>query len=244
MEWKKSNMSQNELEKQQQAYIKEALEMAKRSMASQLDKTAEAERIKKEAAEKAAREKAAAERAAQEKAATERDAQEKAAAEKAAQEKAAAERAVQERAAAEKAAQEKTVAERAAQERAAAEKAAQEKAEEKNIHDDLPKYHELKENVNIEITKDYEEAVESHDIDAITPDKDNAEDCGNTSEEDIIDISQIKNSSDGHQKNISQDKMPVRSQNSNPPNFNRYINEHNKNQCNCPHCQRKRAEQR
>lgn len=221
MEWKKSNMSQNELEKQQQAYIKEALEMAKRSMASQLDKAAEAERLKKEAAEKAA--------------------QEKAAAEKASQEKIAAEKAAQERAAAEKAAQEKAAAEKAAQEKSAAEKAG-----EKNTQEELPKYHELKENVNIEISKDYEEAEEIHDIDGSTSsDEGDAEECrSNTSEDDIIDISQIKNSSDGHQKNISQDKMPVRSQNGNPPNFNRYINEHNKNQCNCPHCQRKRAEQR
>lgn len=241
MEWKKSNISQNELEKQQQAYIKEALEMAKRSMAAQLDKTAEAEKAKR-----AADEKAAAERAAAEKAAAEKAAAEKAAAERAAAEKAAAEKAAAEKAAAEKAAAEKAAAERADAEKAASEKAAKEKAAAESIQEEVTKYHELKENVNIEISRDYEEAEEIHDIDKeMSSNENKTEESGcNIKEDDIIDISQIKNCSDGHQKNTHQNKMPVQKQNNNPPNFNRYINEHNKNQCNCPNCQRKRAEQR
>lgn len=103
MEWTKSNLSGSELEKQQQAYIKEALEMAKRSVSSQLEKAAEKAAAEKAAAEKAAAEKAAAEKAAAEKAAVEKAAAEKAAAEKAAAEKAAAEKAAAEKAAAEKA---------------------------------------------------------------------------------------------------------------------------------------------
>ena len=87
MEWKKSNISSSELERQQEAYIKEALEMAKRSITGGSDKAA-AEKL---AAEKAAAEKAAAEKAAAEKLAAEKEAAEKAAAEKETAEKSAAE---------------------------------------------------------------------------------------------------------------------------------------------------------
>ena len=96
MEWTKSNISGSELERQQQAYIKEALEMAKRSVSLQMENAAA-----KAAAEKAAAEKAAAEKAAAEKAAAEKAAAEKAAAEKAAAEKAAAEKAADDKADAE-----------------------------------------------------------------------------------------------------------------------------------------------
>ena len=97
MEWKKSNISSSELERQQEAYIKEALEMAKRSITGGSDKAA-AEKL---AAEKAAAEKLAAEKAAAEKAAAEKAAAEKLAAEKEAAEKAAAEKETAEKSAAE-----------------------------------------------------------------------------------------------------------------------------------------------
>mgnify|MGYP001144615992 CR=1 FL=1 len=199
MEWKKSNISGSELEKQQQAYIKEALEMAKRSVAVHLDNAAiEAE---KAAAEKAAAEKAAAE---------------KAAAEKAAVEKAAAEKAAVEKAAAEKAAVEKAAVEKADAEKAAAEKAAAEKKE----AEELTKYtgdNKNTECINESKTECCDESINN---------------------EDIIDIAELK------RKKQEQTSIAPTQNNasSNPPNFNNYINNHNKAQCNCPNCQRKRAQ--
>ena len=53
MEWKKTSISGAELEKQQQAYIKEALEMAKRSVTSQFGNSDKKSADEKSAAEKA-----------------------------------------------------------------------------------------------------------------------------------------------------------------------------------------------
>ena len=77
MEWKKTSISGAELERQQQAYIKEALEMAKRSVTSHFGSS-----DKKTADEKIAADKAIAEKSAAEKVAAEKAAAEKAAAEK------------------------------------------------------------------------------------------------------------------------------------------------------------------
>lgn len=223
MEWKKSNISQSELEKQQQAYIKEALEMAKRSVASQFEKAAEMEKAK---VEREAAEKAEAERIAAEKVEAERVAAEKAEAERIAAEKAKAERV-----AAEKAEAERIAAEKAEAERAAAEKA---KAESEKLKEELTSFAEPEEDT--------------------TDCKPCSDECLKQSDKDcVIDIEEVKktmsapekqdrNQAHNQERAITQNNTPNRKQ-GNPPNFNRYINEHNKNQCNCPNCQRRRAEQ-
>ncbi len=208
MEWKKTSISGAELEKQQQAYIKEALEMAKRSVTSQFGSS-----DKKSVDEKAAAEKVAAEKIAAEKAAAEKIAAEKAAAEKIAAEKAAAE---------------KIAAEKAAAERIAAEKAAADKADENNT-------------VNIS-----EEDKEDEDLTQFSPiaeeetvceaPKTVSDETVQSGEPDIIDIAQIKKENFTKESNLAQSS-------NNPPNFNNYINQHNKAQCNCPNCQRKRQQQ-
>ena len=274
MEWTKSNISSSELEQKQQAYIKEALEMAKRSLSMQEEKmiaekaaaekaaaekaAAEKAAAGKVAAEKAAAEKAAAEKVAAEKAAAEKAAAEKAAAEKAAAEKAAAEKVAAEKAAAEKAAAEKAAAEKAAAERAAAEKAAAEKAKE-----EFTKLSEKTEDLNEPVfekeeTSEKEPAAPAPVFQMLTanrdeekeqcpkPEQDNAavskeekngNDCRNEQkdkncDEDIIDIAARK------KQQAAQQQRP-----NSPANFNQYINQHNRSQCNCPSCQKKRAGQ-
>ena len=227
MEWKKSNISGAELEKQQQAYIKEALEMAKRSVTAQLDNSA-----KIAAAEKAAAEKATAERVAAEKAAAERVAAEKAAAEKAAAEKAAAEKAAAEKAA-EKAAAEKATAERVAAEKAAAEKTAADKAAAEKAAVNKAEEKADEENEEEELTQFSPIAEEESECE---PPKMPMQEITQSGEPDIIDIAQIK------KENFTKESNSDRSTNT-PPNFNNYINQHNKAQCNCPNCQRKRSQQ-
>ena len=207
MEWKKTSISGAELERQQQAYIKEALEMAKRSVTSQFGSS-----DKISADEKADFEKTAAEKAAAEKAAAE-----KAAAEKAAADKAAAEKAAAEKAAAEKAAAEKTAAEKAAEN--ASENNTTNICEENKEDDDLTQFSPI-----------IEEETE-----CAAP-KTASEEPIQSGEPDIIDIAQIKKENftkESGQAQISSD----------PPNFNNYIDQHNKAQCNCPNCQRKRQQQ-
>ncbi len=234
MEWKKTSISGAELEKQQQAYIKEALEMAKRSVTAQLEKSDKKASDEKSAAEKLAAEKATAEKAA-EKAAAEKAAAEKFAAEKAAAEKAAAEKAAAEKLAAEKAAAEKAAAEKAAAEQAAAEKAAAEKAaadaettDENNAVNKCEE--EMKEE---ELTQFLPIAEEETECEA---QNDASEETVQSGEPDIIDIAQIK------KENFTRETDCTQSTN-NPPNFNNYINQHNKAQCGCPNCQRKRQQQ-
>ena len=177
MEWKKSNISQSELEKQQQAYIKEALEMAKRSVASQFEKAAEIEKAKEE-----------------------REAAEKAEAERVAAEKAEAERIVAE------------------------------KTEAETLKEELTSY-----------CGTNEEA----DKDESCPDQ-----CLNLSDkDDIIDVTEVKKAMEpseaqnkSRQRTMTQNGAANKKPSS-PPNFNRFINEHNKSQCNCPNCQKRRAEQ-
>lgn len=197
MEWKKSNISQSELEKQQQAYIKEALEMAKRSVASQFEKAAEIEKAK---AEREAAEKIEAERIATEKAEAERIAAEKA------------------------------EAERIAAEKAEAERIASEKAEAEALKEELTSYCGTD---------------EAADKDKSCPDQ-----CLNLSDkDDIIDVTEVKKAMEpcephnkSQQRTMTQNGAANRKPSS-PPNFNRFINEHNKSQCNCPNCQKRRAEQ-
>ena len=187
MEWKKSNISQSELEKQQQAYIKEALEMAKRSVASQFEKAAEIEKAK---AEREAAEKIEAERIATEKA----------------------------------------EAERIAAEKAEAERIAAEKAEAEALKEELTSYCGTDEDA---------------DKDKSCPDQ-----CLNLSDkDDIIDVTEVKKAMEpcephnkSQQRTMTQNGAANRKPSS-PPNFNRFINEHNKSQCNCPNCQKRRAEQ-
>ena len=227
MEWKKSNISQSELEKQQQAYIKEALEMAKRSVASQFEKAAEIEKAK---AEREAAEKIEAERIAAEKAEAERVAAEKAEAERIAAEKAEAERIAAEKAEAERIAAEKAEAERIAAEKAEAERIAAEKTEAETLKEELTSY-----------CGTNEEA----DKDESCPDQ-----CLNLSDkDDIIDVTEVKKAMEpseaqnkSRQRTMTQNGAANKKPSS-PPNFNRFINEHNKSQCNCPNCQKRRAEQ-
>ena len=187
MEWKKTSISGAELERQQQAYIKEALEMAKRSVTSQFGSS---DKI---------------------------SADEKADFEKTAAEKAAAEKAAAEKAAAEKAAAEKAAAERAAEN--APENNTTNICEENKEDDDLTQFSSIIE----EETK------------CAAP-KTASEEPIQSGEPDIIDIAQIKKENftkESGQAQISSD----------PPNFNNYIDQHNKAQCNCPNCQRKRQQQ-
>ncbi len=207
MEWKKSNISQSELEKQQQAYIKEALEMAKRSVASQFEKAAEIEKAK-----------------------AEREAAEKIEAERIATEKAEAERIAAEKAEAERIAAEKAEAERIAAEKAEAERIASEKAEAEALKEELTSYCGTDEDA---------------DKDKSCPDQ-----CLNLSDkDDIIDVTEVKKAMEpcephnkSQQRTMTQNGAANRKPSS-PPNFNRFINEHNKSQCNCPNCQKRRAEQ-
>ncbi len=207
MEWKKSNISQSELEKQQQAYIKEALEMAKRSVASQFEKAAEIEKAK-----------------------AEREAAEKIEAERIAAEKAEAERVAAEKAEAERIAAEKAEAERIAAEKAEAERIAAEKTEAETLKEELTSY-----------CGTNEEA----DKDESCPDQ-----CLNLSDkDDIIDVTEVKKAMEpseaqnkSRQRTMTQNGAANKKPSS-PPNFNRFINEHNKSQCNCPNCQKRRAEQ-
>ncbi len=237
MEWKKSNISQSELEKQQQAYIKEALEMAKRSVASQFEKAAEIEKAK---AEREAAEKIEAERIAAEKAEAERVAAEKAEAERIAAEKAEAERVAAEKAEAERIAAEKAEAERIAAEKAEAERIAAEKAEAERIAAEKTEAETLKE----ELTS-YCGTNEEADKDESCLDQ-----CLNLSDkDDIIDVTEVKKAmepseaqSKSRQRTMTQNGAANKKPSS-PPNFNRFINEHNKSQCNCPNCQKRRAEQ-
>ena len=178
MEWKKSNITQTELEKQQQAYIKEALEMAKRSVTAQFEK-----------------------------------------AERAENERIAAEKAEAERIAAEKAEAERIAAEKAVTERIAAEKA---KTESQKLKEELTTYS------NTENEPDQPETCTEPPP---------------ASSEDIIDISEFKKNA-GQVRQNNRNQPPQQKPSSPPPNFNRYINDHNKSQCNCPNCQRKRAEQK
>lgn len=214
MEWKKTSISGAELEKQQQAYIKEALEMAKRSVTAQLEKSDKKASDEKSAAEKLAAEKATAEKAA-----------EKAAAEKAAAEKFAAEKAAAEKAAAEKAAAEQAAAEKAAAEKAAADA---ETTDENNAVNKCEE--EMKEE---ELTQFLPIAEEETECEA---QNDASEETVQSGEPDIIDIAQIK------KENFTRETDCTQSTN-NPPNFNNYINQHNKAQCGCPNCQRKRQQQ-
>ena len=177
MEWKKTSISGAELERQQQAYIKEALEMAKRSVTSQFGSS---DKI-----------------SADEKADFEKTAAEKAAAEKAAAEKAAAERAAEN----------------------APENNTTNICEENKEDDDLTQFSPI-----------IEEETE-----CAAP-KTASEEPIQSGEPDIIDIAQIKKENftkESGQAQISSD----------PPNFNNYIDQHNKAQCNCPNCQRKRQQQ-
>lgn len=207
MEWKKSNISQSELEKQQQAYIKEALEMAKRSVASQFEKAAEIEKAK-----------------------AEREAAEKIEAERIAAEKAEAERIAAEKAEAERIAAEKAEAERIAAEKAEAERIVAEKTEAETLKEELTSY-----------CGTNEEA----DKDESCPDQ-----CLNLSDkDDIIDVTEVKKAMEpseaqnkSRQRTMTQNGAANKKPSS-PPNFNRFINEHNKSQCNCPNCQKRRAEQ-
>ena len=245
MEWTKSNISGAELERKQQAYIKEALEMAKRSKGQD-------EELERTAAEKAKAER----KAAEEKAEAERKAAERAAAEKqAAEEKAEAERKAAERAAAEKQAAEKRAeAERKAAkekaERAAAEKeeAAKRKSEsekeavEKERKDIADEEADVEELIDPE---DFAELIGDDNMDEDVEDKGKDDkheanevgseergDCGNKDEE-LIDTSQL-----AHTKNPSNSSQKENA----AANFNQYINLHNsQTQCNCPNCQKKRA---
>ena len=258
MEWTKSNISRAELEQKQQAYIKEALEMAKRSSAKAQDDEALREKEKKKAAEKAeaerkaAEEKAAAERkAAEAKAAAERMMEEKAAAErKAEEEKAAYEKKIaEEKAAAERKAAEKAEAERkAAEEKAAAErKAAEEEAKEQELGDISDENAEPEEMVDPE---DFVELIGAENTDEKCKDECTDDDKGegecrdngaeyekhdecSDNDNDLINTAQLaqtKNPSNTSQKETA------------PANFNQYINRHNNNvQRNCPNCQKKRA---
>ncbi len=187
MEWKKSNISQSELEKRQQAYIKEALEMAKRSVASQFEKAKEMEQAE-------------------------------------------AERKAAEQAEAERKAAEQVEAERKAAEQAEVERIAAEKAEAEKLKEEMTVYSE---------PQAPEEGCGSC-----------SDECLNLSDKDsIIDISEVKKTMEPSEKregnrerSITRQNPPCANQNT-PPNFNRYINEHNKNQCNCPNCRKRRAEQ-
>ena len=250
MEWKKTSISGAELERQQQAYIKEALEMAKRSVTSQFGSSDKNSVDDKAAVEKAAAEKNAAEKAAAEKIFAEKAAAEKAAAEKIAAEKAAAERITAEKAAAEKIAAEKAAAEKIAAERAAAEKIAAEKAAEKIAAEKAAEKiaaekaaEKTDENNTINIFEEDKEDEELTQFSPITEEKTEceapkivSEEIEQSGEPDIIDIAQIKKENftkESDQAQISSD----------PPNFNNYINQHNKARCNCPNCQRKRQQQ-
>ncbi len=207
MEWKKSNISQSELEKQQQAYIKEALEMAKRSVASQFEKAAEIEKAK-----------------------AEREAAEKIEAERIAAEKAEAERVAAEKAEAERIVAEKAEAERIAAEKAEAERIVAEKTEAETLKEELTSYC----GTNEEADK-YESCLDQ---------------CLNLSDkDDIIDVTEVKKAMEpseaqnkSRQRTMTQNGAANKKPSS-PPNFNRFINEHNKSQCNCPNCQKRRAEQ-
>ncbi|MCM1487595.1 MAG: histone H1-like repetitive region-containing protein [Firmicutes bacterium] len=255
MDWKKSNISSSELEQKQQAYIKEALEMAKRSLSVQEEKAAERAAAEKAAAEKAAAEKAAAEKAAAEKAAAEKAAAEKAAAEKAAAEKAAAEKAAAEKAAAEKAAAEKAAAEKAAAEKAAAEKAAAEKAaaaeeltkfSDKEEALDQPAFAEEEEEPCAdpapmpdfqELTKEPSEKAEKcevavQDSPAEKSEADRCQKQDTCNETDLIDIAARK------KQQSTEGQRP-----SSSVSLNQYISQHNQARCSCPSCQKKRAGQ-
>ena len=228
MEWTKSNISGAELEQKQQAYIKEALEMAKRSKAQDDGALREQEKAAKE--KKAAEERAEAER----KAAEKKAAEEKAEAErKAAEEKAEAER---------KAAEKKAEAERkAANEKAEAEKAAKEKEEAAREKDEAAE--EAEDNADDEAEElidpgDFAELIGAEDIeddDECGDDSDDNEkqdDCDDK-DDGLIDTEQL-----AHTKKAANSSQKE----SAPANFNQYINQHNnKAQCNCPSCQRKRA---
>ena len=223
MEWKKSNISGAELEQKQQAYIKEALEMAKRSSAkSQEDEAVRAQ----EAAEKMAKEKAAAEKEAAEKAEAERraEAARKAAEEKAAREKAEAERkATEEKAEAErKAAEEKAEAERKAAENAAAE--AEKEAAENEAEDNA------EELINSDGFAELIGGDDTEDKDADHCEEEQGK-CEDTDSE-LIDTAQLAHTENSEK---AEQNEPA------PANFNQYINQHNKAQCNCPNCRRKRA---
>ncbi|MCM1054930.1 MAG: hypothetical protein NC394_05325 [Bacteroides sp.] len=231
MEWKKSSISQSELEKQQQAYIKEALEMAKKSVISQFEK--------KDEVEKAERERLAAEKAEAERIAAEKAEAERIAAQKAESERLAAEKAEAERLAAEKAEAERLAAEKAKAERLAAEK----------LKEELTVYHNAEETEEAAEASDSPAAVcpesceekDRCEIPSAEEEREHKDD-----EEDIIDMCELKNLSEKEREaNYRvQSRNPVQPQvQTNPPNFNRYINDHNKNQCNCPNCRRKRAEQ-
>ncbi len=247
MEWKKSNISQSELEKRQQAYIKEALEMAKRSVASQFEKAKEMEQaeVERKAAEQAeverkAVEKAEAERKAAEQAEAERKAAEQAEAERKAAEQAEAERKAAKKAEAERKAAEQAEAERKAAKKAEAERKAAEQAEAERIAAEKAEAEKLKEEMTV-----YSEPQAPEEGCGSCSDE-----CLNLSDKDnIIDISEVKKTMEPSEKregnrerSITRQNPPCANQNT-PPNFNRYINEHNKNQCNCPNCRKRRAEQ-
>ena len=229
MEWTKSNISSSELEQKQQAYIKEALEMAKRSLSMQEEKMI----AEKAAAEKAAAEKAAAEKAAAEKVAAEKAAAEKAAAEKAAAEKAAAERAAAEKAAAEKAKEEFTKLSEKTEDlnEPVFEK---EETSEKEPAAPAPVFQMLTANRD----EEKEQCPKpEQDNAAVSKEEKNGNDCRNEQkdkncDEDIIDIAARK------KQQAAQQQRP-----NSPANFNQYINQHNRSQCNCPSCQKKRAGQ-
>ena len=218
MEWKKSNITGAELEQKQQAYIKEALEMAKRSTAKAEDETAVR-----------AQEKAKVEKKAAEKAEAERKAAEKAAAEKqAAKEKAESERkAAEEKAAAEKKAAEEAAAEKKAEKEAAAEKETEEEMEDDNAEsNELINPDDFAELIGAENTEDGSEDFEKNG-----ESKDEKQEECNESDSELIDTAQLA-------KTKSSEK--AKKENA-PTNFNQYVNQHNKAQCNCPNCRRKRA---
>lgn len=260
MEWTKSNISSAELEQKQQAYIKEALEMAKRSAKNQDDETIKAQE-RAAAEKKAAEEKAAAELRAAEKAESER----RAAAEKRAdEEKIEAERkAAEEKAEAErKAAEEKVEAERKA---AKADKIETEKAAEgereveeertagesevSETEDNSDSEAEPEELIDLE---EFTEPIGSNDAD------EKCDECEDHGAEDTVSNEDEKGSSVSEKQEVCDDgddelidtaqlahtKNPAKSEQKEtaPANFNQYINLHNeKAQCNCPNCQRKRA---
>ncbi len=243
MEWKKTNISSSELEKQQQAYIKEALEMAKKSIS-----------IEKNKAEKAAAEKAAAEKAAAEKAAAEKAAAEKAAAEKAAAEKAAAEKAAAEKAAAEKAAEEIKEQEEL---KVKSEMTKFEKEEgidenilieEDNMDNSEDIIIESNENTDtIESNENTDTIESSENTENIAKEEiaqseivNNGEEC----DDGIIDLSQpiFPECNADTEKKTENKPLSQNSPNpSNPPNFDSYIRQHNQSQGGCPNCQKRRT---
>ena len=221
MEWKKSNISQSELEKQQQTYIKEALEMAKRSAALQFEKLV--------ASEKARNEFIAAEKTETKPIAAEKTEIKPIAAEKTEIKPIAAEKTEIKPIASEKTETEPVTTEKTEIKPVTSEKT---ETEPDNIKD-------KEETDTFIIPKEAETDSASYSGEILDQ---SDKDC-------VIDIEEVRKTIEIHEKNNSSQPQLTAQNNTvsrkqvAPPNFNRYINDHNRNQCNCPNCQKRRTEQ-